>query len=479
MVAKFNPQTNRFENTNPFFDLTPEQQRLAHARFTQLLADGIPIETARVRARNEIVAENPSPTAGGNTPQGRETELLADAVMKRSTELVAQKKITVQQADRQAQQEVNWAVSKRGAAYVQGYVAGRNPLVVANSQPSGASGGDTENQGPTNRNSPRATTTTAPGSGRQSPTTTVPRNVTPTTTSRVTPTTTPRVTPTTTPRVTPTTTPRVTPTTTPRVSPTTTVPTNSTPPTTVAPGGTPPATPADPLLQAFTDWQAGNTLTPAQSSALSALGIGGSGGSGGGSGGPSTAQKKASAKIQTQAGKKAQSQYNAMAQSGFNAAQLASQGFYKTQAEQANTSIDAATKAYLEKLINPTAYSNAAFLQLTPQQQGLMGSLQAYGATGQQAQQQQTQDAEFNKFLTQLLTTSAQSLQTADKGYFDAMRNAGTAGQAAARLGVTQNTTAMQNQSTAQAEAIRQQLIQAGIQALMAGQANAANTLAS
>jgi hypothetical protein len=232
------------------------------------------------------------------------------------------------------------------------------------------------------------------------------------------------------------------------------------------------------LVQAFTDWSAGNTLTPAQSSALGALGIGNSGG-GSGSSGPSTAQKKASAKIQTQAGKKAQAQYNAMAQSGFDAAQLAAQSFYRTQAEQANTSIDAATKAYLENLIKPTAYSNAAFLQLTPQQQGLMSNLQAYGATGQQAQQQQTQDAEFNRFLTQLMTTGAQSLQTADQGYFDALRNAGTGGQAAARLGVTQNTTAMQNQSTAQAEAVRQQLIQAGIQALMAGQTNAANTLAS
>ena len=317
--------------------------------------------------------------------------------------------------------------------------------------------GSQENQ-PRTTVAPRTSpTTTAPPSGRgASPTTTAPPRTTTTTAP---------------PRTTTTTAPPRTTTTTAPASPTTTVPANSTTPTT-------PATPVDPLVQAFTDWSAGNTLTPAQSSALGALGIGSSGG-GSGSSGPSTAQKRASARIQTQAGKKAQAQYNALAQSAFNDAQAASQGFYKTQAEQANTAIDAATKTYLENLIKPTAYSNASFAQLAPQQQGLLASLQAYGATGQQAQQQQAQDTEFNRFLTQLMTTGAQSLQTADQGYFDALRNAGTGGQAAARLGVTQNTAAMQNQSTAQAEAMRQQLIQAGIQALMTGQANAANTLAS
>jgi hypothetical protein len=254
------------------------------------------------------------------------------------------------------------------------------------------------------------------------------------------------------------------------VSPSTTVPTK---PVVTPPADTPPT---DPLVDTFEEYwekRTGTPLTPAQSDAVEAMRSGGT------SSGPSTAQKKASARIQTQAGKKAQSQYNALAQKAFNDAQTASQGFYKTQAEQANTAIDAATKTYLENLIKPTAYSNASFAQLAPQQQGLLANLQAYGATGQQAQQQQAQDTEFNRFLTQLMTTGAQSLQTADQGYFDALRNAGTGGQAAARFGVTQNTTAMQNQSTAQAEAVRQQLIQAGIQALMAGQSNAANTLAS
>jgi hypothetical protein len=409
MVMKFNPQSNRFENTNSPIDPSVETERLASmvmARSFELQQKGMPQAQADSQARKEVMNEYGS-EFGSLSPNSTAT---------------SKTKVTPT------------TVPKEGT---RGQGRGR---------------GSQENQ-------PR--TTVAP---RTSPTTTAPPRTT-------TPTTSP-------PRTTTTTAPPRTTTTTAPASPTTTVPRNA-PTTTVPATPTTPTTPVDPLVGAFSEWVAGNALTPAQTSALGALGIGSNGGGSGGSSGPSTAQKKASARIQTQAGKKAQTQYNALAQSAFNDAQAASQGFYKTQAEQANTAIDAATKTYLENLIKPTAYSNASFAQLVPQQQGLLASLQAYGATGQQAQQQQAQDTEFNRFLTQLMTTGAQSLQTADQGYFDALRNAGTGGQAAARLGVTQNTTAMQNQSTAQAEAMRQQLIQAGIQALMTGQSNAANTLAS
>jgi hypothetical protein len=178
------------------------------------------------------------------------------------------------------------------------------------------------------------------------------------------------------------------------------------------------------------------------------------------------------------AGVKAQEQYNALAQKAFTDAQTASQGFYNTQAQQANTSIDKATADYLSSLVAPTAYSNVPIAELTPQQQGLMGNLQAYGATGEQAQQQQTQDAGFNQFMSQLLGRSTQQMQQADQGYYEAMKNAGVGGQAAARLGVAQNTAAMQGRSTAEAEAMRQRLLQAGIEALISGQTNAANRLA-
>ena len=178
------------------------------------------------------------------------------------------------------------------------------------------------------------------------------------------------------------------------------------------------------------------------------------------------------------AGAKAQEQYNLLAQKGFTDAQTASQGYYKTQADQANASIDKATSDYLASLVAPTAYSNVPIAQLTPQQQGLMGNLQAYGATGQQAQQQQTQDAGFNDFMSQLLSRGTQQMQQADQGYYEALKNAGTGGQAAARIGVAQNTAAMQGRSTAEAEAMRQRLLQAGIEALMSGQMNAANRLA-
>ena len=286
------------------------------------------------------------------------------------------------------------------------------------------------------------------------------------------------------------------PTTTSGTTTTTTVPTTTTtaPPKTRAPKvrapkvkapkpkkkkKTPTPTPGgnDPLLTTLTEWLNGQTLTPEQSASLNALGLGGSGGSG--SSGPSAAQKKASANIQTQAGKKAQAQYNAMAAKFMRDSQAETGQYYAGQQAQANSAIDAATKSYLENLINPTAYSNVPIAQLTPQQQGLMSNLQAYGATGQQAQQQQTQDAGFNQFISQLLSNSTQQLQQADTGYFNALRNAGIGGQAAARTAVAQNANALQGQSAAQAEAIRRQLMQAGIDALMTGQTNAANTLAS
>jgi hypothetical protein len=204
--------------------------------------------------------------------------------------------------------------------------------------------------------------------------------------------------------------------------------------------------------------------------------LGGGGGNGGG--GPSAAQKKASAKIQTQAGKKAQNQYNAMAAQFMKEAQDTTGKYYTDQQTQANKSIDAATIDYLNNIIKPQAYETAAIAQLTPEQQGLMSNLQAYGATGQQATQQRTEDTGYNQFMSQLMSGSAKQLGAADKGYFDALRNAGVGGQAAARQGVAQNVANLQGQSLANADAVRRQLIQAGIEALMAGRADAANTLA-
>lgn len=231
-----------------------------------------------------------------------------------------------------------------------------------------------------------------------------------------------------------------------------------------------------PVIEGYIKSVLGDGATPAQAAAIAALY--GSSKSGGGSSGPSTAEKKAGARIQTQAGKKAQAQYNALAKSAFDTAQADSGAFYKTQQEQANRSIDDATANYLRSLIAPTAYSNVPIAQLTPEQQALSQNLQAYGATGQMAKQQQTQDAGFNEWLANFAKQGTQQMQQADTGYFEALKNAGTGGQAAARLGVAQNVANLQGQSTANAEAIRRQLIQAGIDALIAGQTNAANTLA-
>jgi hypothetical protein len=328
------------------------------------------------------------------------------------------------------------------------------------------------------------------GTGKPTDTTVKPdgKNMKPPTTAQqnaVTPTTMPKT------GVTPTTTPKagVTPTTNPKggVSPTSTVPVNSVSPTSTVPVT---STTINPVVTGYVE-QIVPTASKEEKAALAAYFSAAL--NGGGGGGTNRAQERADkladekraaasrrkgAAIQTAAGQKAQQQYNALAEKAFTDAQTASQAFYKTQADQANTTIDKATTDYLSSLVAPTAYSNVPIAELVPQLQGLTQNLQAYGATGQQAQQQQTQDAGFNQFISQLLSRGTQQMQQADQGYFDAMRNAGTGGQAAARLGVAQNTAAMQNQSTAQAEAIRRQLMQAGIDALIAGQTNAANTLA-
>ena len=322
--------------------------------------------------------------------------------------------------------------------------------------PTPPSGKSTEGKPPTNPNSPRvAPTTTVPKT--TTPSTTVPKNTTTSTAPRNAPTTTvPK-------SVTPTTTPRVSPTTTVPASPTTTVPAAP-----AAPAGT--LTAADQaVLDSF-----GNSFGAAPS-------ISDESGSGSGSSkssGPTPAQKKASAKILTKAGQKAQAQYNALGERGFTDAQAAASAFYGAQTKTANTAIDNATAEYLKNIVAPTAYSNAPIAQLTPEMQGLAQNLQAYGATGQMAEQQRTQDAGFNEFIAQLLRASNTQLQQADTGYFDAMKNAGLGGQLAAKQGVATNTASMQQQSTAQADAIRRQLIQAGIEALIGGQTNAANILA-
>ncbi len=346
---------------------------------------------------------------------------------------------------------------------------------VAYNTPAGAQA--YKGSAPIGANNPRTAGTskpTAPKAG--APTTTVPKaGATPTTTV-------PKA-------ATTTTTPKGTTTTTvPKGTPTTTVP-PTTPTTTV-----PPATSqVNPVLDAWLKEQFPDN-TPAENSALAAYFN--TDGSGGGSGGGVTASQRQERAWQLEdqkreakraksgaaglaaAGAKAQEQYNLLAKTGFDESQKAAGDFYTKQAEGANTAIDKATSDYLASLIAPTAYSNVPIAQLTPQMQGLQQNLQAYGATGQQAQQQQQQDTGFNQFLAQLMRGSTEQLAAADKNYFEALKNAGTGGQAAAKIGVAQNTAAMQQQSTAQADAIRRQLLQAGIEALISGQTNAANRLA-
>lgn len=384
----------------------------------------------------------------GATP-AEKTKQQADQIIARADELVAQG-MPQAQADSQARREVMGnSAGDTGATATTTPREGTRPRGRGN-RPANTEGRPKGSNAPTTTQAPATTTprrSGGDGTTMAPPTTTVPpKGGKPATTT---------------------------------AAPTTTVPKSS---TTTAPAVTTTTVPKNnvdsDLVTALRDYLDGKQLTSKQISGLNAIGIGSSGGSGGSSG-PTAAQKKASAKIQTDAGKKAQAQYNAMAAKFLQDAQAETGKYYAAQQAQANTAIDDATKDYLANLIAPTAYSNVPIARLTPEQQGLQQNLQAYGATGQQAEAQRAENTGFNDFMSKLLSASTQQLQQADTGYFEALKNAGTGGQMAARQGVAGNTAFLQGQSQANIDAVRRQLLQAGIEALMSGQANAANTLAS
>lgn len=193
------------------------------------------------------------------------------------------------------------------------------------------------------------------------------------------------------------------------------------------------------------------------------------------------AQKEAAqkaAKIYRQSGADTQSAYNTLAESQFADTQKRAKEYYGGQRATALGNIDRATADFLKNLIAPSAYANAPVAELTPAQQGLMANLQAYGATGGQAAQQMAQDTASNQFLADLMRGSTKQLQTADTDYFNALSNAAVGGQAASRQGLESILSGLEGQTTAQAEAIRRQLLEKGLEALLSGQQNAANVIA-
>ena len=199
------------------------------------------------------------------------------------------------------------------------------------------------------------------------------------------------------------------------------------------------------------------------------------GAGGSGSGGPSRADRQRAARTVKQAGRQAKKDYTRLGEEGFARTMDEANKYYGGREATARTQIDDATKAFLQSLVTPTAYTNTPLPNMSVQQQGLSEALGAYGATGNLARQQQLADQGELDFANQLASRTMGQLNTAQTNYLDAIRNAGLGGQAAARTGLTQNLESMRGMTRTQADAVRQQLLQQGIEALISGNQNAAN----
>jgi hypothetical protein len=200
----------------------------------------------------------------------------------------------------------------------------------------------------------------------------------------------------------------------------------------------------------------------------------GAGGSGG-SGGPSRADRQRAARTVKQAGRQAKKDYTRLGEEGFARTMGEAEKYYGGRETTARGQIDDATRNFLNNLVAPTAYTSAPLPNMRVQEQGLNESLGAYGATGDLARRQMAADQGELDFANQLATRTMGQLNTAQTNYLDAIRNAGLGAQAAARTGLTQNLESMRGMTRAQADAVRQQLLQQGIEALISGNQNAAN----
>lgn len=231
---------------------------------------------------------------------------------------------------------------------------------------------------------------------------------------------------------------------------------------------------------------------PAQLNTLLAGLDGGSTGGSGGSGSAAAIKAQASAdaaKAQRaankrgaadliKAGQTAQTAYNQMGEQQASDITKRAGEYYGGQKTTALANIDAATTDFFKNLIAPSAYANAATAQLTPEQQGLMQNLQAYGASGGQAAQQMSQDVANNQFMADLMRSSNKGLQSAEADYFNSLRNAATGGQMAARQGLENLITGFQGQAQSDADKLKRDYLLKGLEALISGQTNAANMLA-
>ena len=230
---------------------------------------------------------------------------------------------------------------------------------------------------------------------------------------------------------------------------------------------TTPAPTGDPVTTFFEQYKD----DPVYGQLISALfGAGGSG-----SGGPSRADRQRAARTVKQAGRQAKRDYTRLGEEGFARTMDEANKYYGGREATARGQIDDATKAFLQSLVTPTAYTNTPLPNMNVQQQGLGEALGAYGATGNLARQQQLADQGELDFANQLASRTMGQLNTAQTNYLDAIKNAGLGAQAAARTGLTQNTESLRGMTRAQADAARQELLRQGIEALISGNQNAAN----
>lgn len=217
-------------------------------------------------------------------------------------------------------------------------------------------------------------------------------------------------------------------------------------------------------------------------------------GSGGGSSGPSAAETAAAtakanadsyraamaaAQQQEASGESLQKAYNAQAGTLFDTQSAAIKKYYGDQATTAGKTIKTAGENFLAQLPQATAYANAQVANLPQAQQGLSGALRAYGATTGRADEQSAQSTAYLDALAKMQASSNQQLQAADTTYMDALRTAGTGANTAAQQALTGNIAQLQAGDMSNVNTAQQALLQKGIEAVLAGQTEAANTRAN
>lgn len=221
---------------------------------------------------------------------------------------------------------------------------------------------------------------------------------------------------------------------------------------------------------------------------IAALSASGSGG--GGSSGPSAAQTAkanadsynaamVAAQQQQSAGQELQKAYNAQAGALFDTQSAAIKKYYGDQATTAGQTIKTAGENFLAQLPQATAYANAQVANLPQAQQGLSEALRTYGATTGQADEQSAQSKAYLDALAKMQTSSNQQLQAADTTYMDALRTAGTGANTAAQQALAGNIAQLQAGDMSNVTSAQQALIQKGIEAVLAGQTEAASTRAN